>query len=143
MQESGCRTGTTAPGYSIAWSGQFEYLERASKRCASWCLSPCNHFPAAISHVQERGLGNAHHGDTAICPDRRLWLIYLLGHHLSVASGVGFIALAGVSSEFGVIMLIYLNNAIAERRAQGQLETEADLCNALVDGAVLRFALKR
>ena len=44
------------------------------------------------------------------------WFIYLLGHHLSVATGVGFIALAGVAAEFGVVMLIYLDQAVRQRR---------------------------
>ena len=71
-----------------------------------------------------------------------LWLIYALGHHLSVASGVGFIALAGVAAEFGVIMLIYLDNAIREREQRGQMQTVADLREALIEGAVLRVRPK-
>ena len=70
------------------------------------------------------------------------WLIYGLGHHLSVASGVGFIALAGVAAEFGVVMLIYLDNAIRERELQGQMKTQGDLREALIEGAVLRVRPK-
>jgi Cu(I)/Ag(I) efflux system membrane protein CusA/SilA len=70
------------------------------------------------------------------------WLIYLLGRHLSVASAVGFIALAGVSAEFGVIMLVYLEKAIRERQDAGQLHSVADLRAALVEGAVLRVRPK-
>jgi Cu(I)/Ag(I) efflux system membrane protein CusA/SilA len=71
-----------------------------------------------------------------------LWLIYGLGHHLSVASGVGFIALAGVAAEFGVIMLIYLDHAIRDRAKQGRMQTRDDLRAAIVDGAVLRVRPK-
>lgn len=70
------------------------------------------------------------------------WLIYLLDHHLSVASGVGFIALAGVSAEFGVVMLIYLDNAIRERQESGRLTGVAELRQALIEGAVLRVRPK-
>jgi Cu(I)/Ag(I) efflux system membrane protein CusA/SilA len=70
------------------------------------------------------------------------WLIYALGHHLSVASGVGFIALAGVAAEFGVIMLIYLDAAIREREQRGALNTLEDLREAIIEGAVLRVRPK-
>jgi len=70
------------------------------------------------------------------------WLIYLLGHHVSVASGVGFIALAGVAAEFGVVMLIYLDDAIRQRQLDGALTTVEDLRNAIADGAVLRVRPK-
>ena len=71
-----------------------------------------------------------------------IWLLFGLGHHLSVASAVGFIALAGVAAEFGVVMLIYLEAAVRQRRQQGRLNTEDDLRAALVEGAVLRLRPK-
>jgi Cu(I)/Ag(I) efflux system membrane protein CusA/SilA len=71
-----------------------------------------------------------------------LWLIYLLGHHVSVATAIGFIALAGVAAEFGVVMLIYLDNAIRTREAAGRLRTSEDLNQALIEGAVLRVRPK-
>ena len=70
-----------------------------------------------------------------------IWLLWLLGHHVSVASGVGFIALAGVAAEFGVIMLLYLKNAWNERVDQGKT-SEADLLEAIREGAVLRVRPK-
>jgi Cu(I)/Ag(I) efflux system membrane protein CusA/SilA len=70
-----------------------------------------------------------------------IWLLWILGHHLSVASGVGFIALAGVSSEFGVIMLLYLKQAWEARLVAGK-NTEADLLDAIREGAVLRVRPK-
>jgi Cu(I)/Ag(I) efflux system membrane protein CusA/SilA len=69
------------------------------------------------------------------------WLLWALGHNLSVAAAVGFIALAGVATEFGVIMLLYLNQAWAERHRRGQV-SEADLLDAIREGAVLRVRPK-
>ena len=71
-----------------------------------------------------------------------IWLLFGLGHHLSVASAVGFIALAGVAAEFGVVMLLYLEAAVHQRRQQGRLNTEDDLRAALMEGAVLRLRPK-
>jgi Cu(I)/Ag(I) efflux system membrane protein CusA/SilA len=69
------------------------------------------------------------------------WLIFLLGFNLSVAVGVGFIALAGVAAEFGVIMLVYLDNSLKEKERQGVL-TDAMLREAIMEGAVLRVRPK-
>ena len=69
------------------------------------------------------------------------WLIYLLGHSLSIASAVGFIALAGVAAEFGVVMLIYLRNAWAHRVASGRTSDD-DLLDAIREGAVMRVRPK-
>ncbi|HEU0204092.1 MAG TPA: efflux RND transporter permease subunit, partial [Burkholderiaceae bacterium] len=66
----------------------------------------------------------------------------LLGYHLSVATGVGFIALAGVAAEFGVVMLIYLKNALLERAAPGHAFTLSQLDDAIREGAVLRVRPK-
>jgi Cu(I)/Ag(I) efflux system membrane protein CusA/SilA len=71
-----------------------------------------------------------------------LWLLFLLGYNLSIASAIGFIALAGVSAEFGVIMLIYLDQAIKRRREAGDFKTESDLIAAIEEGAVLRVRPK-
>ena len=68
-----------------------------------------------------------------------IWTLYLLGYHQSVATGVGFIALAGVSAEFGVVMLIYLKQALAER---GLNPARSDVEAALRDGALLRVRPK-
>ena len=70
-----------------------------------------------------------------------IWLLWLLGHNVSVASAVGFIALAGVSAEFGVIMLLYLKHAWDARLAEGERAT-ADLLDAIREGAVLRVRPK-
>ncbi len=130
-------------GYSINWSGQFEYLERASQR-----LKLVVPFTLAIIllllYLTFRNFGEALliMATLPFALVGGLWLIYGLGHNLSVASGVGFIALAGVAAEFGVIMLIYLQQAIAEREQQGRMKTVADLEDAIVEGAVLRVRPK-
>jgi len=72
----------------------------------------------------------------------QLWLLFLLGYNLSIASAIGFLALAGVSAEFGIVMLIYLDHAIAKRRAANQFNTEGDLIEAIEAGAVLRVRPK-
>ncbi|PPE72760.1 CusA/CzcA family heavy metal efflux RND transporter [Solimonas fluminis] len=131
------------PGYSVAWSGQFEYLERATKR-----LQVVVPFTLAIIflllYLTFRSAASAAliMATLPFALVGGFWLIYLLGHHLSVASGVGFIALAGVAAEFGVVMLIYLDNAIGERQERGQMRSQADLREALIEGAVLRVRPK-
>jgi Cu(I)/Ag(I) efflux system membrane protein CusA/SilA len=131
------------PGYSIAWSGQFEYLERASRKLAA--VVP---FTLAIIlvllYLTFRNLGSAAL-IMATLPFALIggfWLIYLLGHNLSVASVVGFIALAGVAAEFGVIMLIYLDHAVKRHEQEGRLKSRNDLMDAIMEGAVLRVRPK-
>jgi Cu(I)/Ag(I) efflux system membrane protein CusA/SilA len=70
------------------------------------------------------------------------WLIYLLGYNLSVAVAVGFIALAGVAAEFGVVMLVYLDNALKQFRAEARLNDVDDLKAAIMEGAVMRVRPK-
>ena len=70
-----------------------------------------------------------------------LWLLFVLDYNLSIASAIGFITLAGISAEFGIVMLIYLDHAIAKRRAANQFRTERDLIKA-IEGAVLRVRPK-
>ncbi len=128
------------PGYSLVWSGQFEYAERANKRLQ--VIVPLTLgvifllLYLAFRRVRQPlivllALPFALIGG--------VWLIYLLGHAMSIATAVGFIALAGLSAEFGVIMLVYLDQAIEERVRAGKLATAEDLDNALLEGAVLRI----
>jgi Cu(I)/Ag(I) efflux system membrane protein CusA/SilA len=129
-------------GYSISWSGQFEYLERATAK-----LKVVVPFTLLIIFVllylAFRSAGEALliMATLPFALVGGIWLIWLLGYNLSVAGGVGFIALAGVAAEFGVIMLLYLNNAWHARLAQGKV-TEADLLDAIREGAVLRVRPK-
>jgi copper/silver efflux system protein len=131
------------PGYSITWSGQFEYLERATNK-----LKLVVPFTLVIVFVllylTFRSFGEAAliMGTLPFALVGGLWLLLLLGYNLSIASAIGFISLAGVSAEFGVVMLIYLDHAIAKRRAANQFNTEGDLIEAIEAGAVLRVRPK-
>ena len=130
------------PGYSISWSGQFEFLERATAK-----LKVVVPFTLLIIFVLLYLTFKRF--DEALLLMLTLpfalvggiWLLYLLSYNLSVAGAVGFIALAGVSAEFGVIMLLYLKTAWNERLAQGKTSTE-DLLDAIREGAVLRVRPK-
>jgi Cu(I)/Ag(I) efflux system membrane protein CusA/SilA len=131
------------PGYTISWSGQFEYLERAAKK-----LQLVVPFTLAIIFVllylTFRSFASAAliMGTLPFALVGGFWLLFLLGYNLSIASAIGFIALAGVAAEFGVIMLIYLDHAIAKRREAGQFHTLTDLIAAIEEGAVLRVRPK-
>jgi len=130
-------------GYSVAWSGQFEYLERAKKRLA--LVIP---FTLVIIFVllylTFRRIGEAllimATVPFALCGG--LWLMWLLGHNMSVASAIGFIALAGVAAEFGVIMLLYLRQALDRRIAAGATPDLQLVMAAITEGAVLRVRPK-
>jgi Cu(I)/Ag(I) efflux system membrane protein CusA/SilA len=131
------------PGYSISWSGQFEYLERATQRLQ--LVVPVT--LAIIFLLLFLTFRTASHAilimaTLPLALVGGIWLIYLLGHYLSVASAVGFIALAGVAAEFGVVMLIYLDQAVANRQRRGAMKNLTDLREAITEGAVLRVRPK-
>jgi len=129
-------------GYSISWSGQFEYLERATAKLKivvpATLLIIFVLLYLTFKRFDEAALIMA---TLPFALAGAIWLLWALGHHLSVASGVGFIALAGVASEFGVIMLLYLKQAWEARLNNGQ-DSEADLIEAIREGAVLRVRPK-
>lgn len=131
------------PGYAISWSGQFEYLERASKRMA--LVVPLTlAIILILLYLTFRRIGEALL-IMATLPFALIggfWLVYLLGYNMSVAVAVGFIALAGVAAEFGVIMLIYLEQAIQRHQNEGSLTNRKQLINAITEGAVLRVRPK-
>jgi len=130
------------PGYSVSWSGQFEYLERATARLQVV-------VPATLLIIFVLLYLTFRRADEAALIMATLpfalaggvWLLWGLGHNLSVATGVGFIALAGVAAEFGVIMLLYLKHAWEAREAAGR-HGEEDLLEAIREGAVLRVRPK-
>ncbi len=131
------------PGYALSWSGQFEYLERATERMKLV-------VPATLAvifvllYLLFRKASDALLVMAAV-PFSLVggfWLIWLLGHSVSVATAVGFIALAGVAAEFGVVMLVYLENAWKRRLASGEPDDEATLLEAIREGAVLRVRPK-
>jgi Cu(I)/Ag(I) efflux system membrane protein CusA/SilA len=131
-----------APGYSLSWSGQFEFLERAMAK-----LKVVVPFTLLIIlvllYLTFRSFGEALllMATLPFALVGGVWLLYLLGYNLSVAGAVGFIALAGVSAEFGVIMLLYLKHAWQERLDRGRSD-EASLVEAIREGAVLRVRPK-
>ncbi|MEA9979658.1 MULTISPECIES: efflux RND transporter permease subunit [unclassified Pseudomonas] len=130
------------PGMSLSYSGQFEFLERANARLKLV-------VPATLLIIFVLLYLTFARFDEALLIMATLpfaltggaWFLYLLGFNLSVATGVGFIALAGVSAEFGVIMLLYLKNAWAERENLGD-STERGLVAAIREGAVQRVRPK-
>ncbi len=130
-------------GYSLVWSGQYEYMVRAKER-----LSVVGPLTLAII-ILLLYLNFRRFAEVAIIMGTLpmalvggVWLLYLLGYDLSVAVGVGFIALAGVSVEIGVVMLVYLNLAIRQHmntaEAEGRALNMDDIRQAVIDGALLR-----
>ena len=131
------------PGISIAYSGQFEYLERAAARLK--LVVPATLLIIfVLLYLTFRRLDEAAliMATLPFALVGGVWFLYLLGYHLSVATGVGFIALAGVSAEFGVVMMLYLKQATAEYQEKGAALTEAALNDAIREGAVLRVRPK-
>jgi Cu(I)/Ag(I) efflux system membrane protein CusA/SilA len=135
------------PGYYVTWSGQFEYMERAKARLKIvvpitvliiFLLLYLNFRRVTETLIVMLSVPFALAGG--------LWLMWCLGFNLSVAVAVGFIALAGVAAETGVVMLIYLDNALkalqAHRVAEGRPFTADDLYAAIMAGAVERVRPK-
>jgi copper/silver efflux system protein len=135
------------PGYYVVWSGQYEYLQRAAARLRVvvpvtltliFLLLYLNFRSIAETAIVMLSLPFALVGG--------LWMMWWLGFNLSVAVVVGFIALAGVAAETGVVMLIYLNHALAgikaKRDIDGRTLTRADLHDAIMEGAVERVRPK-
>lgn len=136
---------TLPPGYSLGWSGQFEYLERAKQRLATvvpltlaliFLLLYLNFRRLTETLIVMLSLPFALVGG--------IWLMWFMGFNMSVAVAVGFIALAGVAAETGVIMLIYLDHALIEARvrAGGRDLTRDELYAAIMVGAVDRVRPK-
>ena len=139
MQEAVAREVTLPAGYSISWSGQFEYLERAKQKLK--IVVPATLVIIfVLLYLTFRRIGDALiiMGTLPFALVGGFWLMYLLGYNMSVASAVGFIALGGVAAEIGVVMLVYLNQALATRTADHRLNDEQELVQAIVEGAALR-----
>jgi copper/silver efflux system protein len=143
MQQAVAEKVALPPGYSIAWSGQFEYLERAEAKLRTvipvtlvviFVLLFLTFNSAADALLLMSTVPFALVGG--------FWFIWMLGHAVSVATSVGFIALAGVAAEFGVVMLLYLKGALIRRQERGEPLTEAVLIDAIREGAVLRVRPK-
>ena len=142
MQRAVAEQVKLTPGYSVSWSGQFEFLERATAK-----LKVVVPFTLLIIFVLLYLTFKSF--DEALLILLTLpfalvggfWLLYALGYNLSVAGAIGFIALAGVAAEFGVIMLLYLKQAWETRIARGEAGGD-DLLGAIREGAVLRVRPK-
>ena len=140
LQKAVARDVKLPPGVSVAYSGQFEYLQRAAERLKLV-------VPATLLIIFVLLYVTFGRFDEALLIMATLpfaltggfWALYLLGYHQSVATGVGFIALAGVSAEFGVVMLIYLKQALA---ALGPAPNANDIKTAVREGALLRVRPK-
>ncbi|HOW75910.1 MAG TPA: efflux RND transporter permease subunit [Candidatus Competibacteraceae bacterium] len=134
-------------GYSLRWSGQYEYLSRALAKLQ--VVAPVTLVIIFLLLYLSFGrLGEAVliMGTLPFALLGGVWLLYWLDYNLSVAVGVGFIALAGVAAETGVIMLVYLDHALSRRReaaqAAGRNVTLAELREAVIEGALLRLRPK-
>jgi Cu(I)/Ag(I) efflux system membrane protein CusA/SilA len=131
------------PGMSITYSGQFEYLERANARLK--LVVPATLLIIfVLLYLTFRRIDEAAliMGTLPFALTGGVWFLYLQDYNLSIATGVGFIALAGVAAEFGVVMLLYLKQAAAERQEEGLELVPEVLEDAIRHGAVLRVRPK-
>ena len=134
---------TLPAGVSVAYSGQFEYLERAAARLM--IVGPATLVIIFLllylifRRFDEAAIVMA---SLPFALTGGVWLVYALGYDFSVAVAVGFIALAGLAAEFGVVMLIYLKNALKEREEQGIVITPQVIAEAVREGALLRLRPK-
>jgi Cu(I)/Ag(I) efflux system membrane protein CusA/SilA len=131
------------PGYSLNWSGQYEYMERAKKRLL--VVVPITLVTIIILlFLNFRNMTEVLIilGTLPTALIGGIWLLYLLGYHMSVAVGVGFIALAGVAVEIGVVMLVYLKQALASEQLKAEKEQRPmvfqNLAAAVTNGALMR-----
>jgi Cu(I)/Ag(I) efflux system membrane protein CusA/SilA len=129
-------------GYSLSWSGQYQYLERALAKLA-YVVPLVLIAIAALLYLAFRRLGDVLIilGALPVALVGGVWLLWLLGYDLSIGVAVGFIALAGVAAETGIVMLLYLNGAWERRLAAGRT-TRGDLLDAITEGALLRLRPK-
>ncbi len=130
-------------GYSVSWAGQYEYMLRVKDKL-TLVVPVTLLIILVLLYLTFRDMTEALIVMLTLpfALAGGIWYVWLLDFNMSVAVTVGFIALAGVSAEFGVIMLIYLNNAAEEHQQQGKLNTVTDLKNTIMEGAVMRVRPK-
>ena len=130
-------------GYRLEWSGQYEALERASRRLA-WVVPITLLIIFLLLYANFRSAGESLLIMLALpfALVGSVWYLWLLDYHLSVAVAVGLIALAGVAAETGVVMLLYLDHAYRDRALAGEMNSRADLDAAVEEGAVERLRPK-
>ena len=143
MQAAAAKEVKLPPGYSIVWSGQFEYLERAVAKLQT--VIPLTLAVILILlYLAFRSISEAFLLMLTV-PFSLIggfWFVWLLGHAVSVATAVGFIALAGLAAEFGVVMLVYLRNSLNQRLQSGLPLSKELIAEAIREGAVLRVRPK-
>jgi Cu(I)/Ag(I) efflux system membrane protein CusA/SilA len=130
-------------GYSIVWSGQFEYMERARKRLN--IIVPVTLlviFILLYLHFKNMTEATMVIASLPFALVGGVWLLFFLNYNLSVAVAVGFIALAGLAAETGVVMLVYLDETFNRRRSQEKMNNLKDLEAAIIEGAVERVRPK-
>jgi Cu(I)/Ag(I) efflux system membrane protein CusA/SilA len=134
---------TLPPGYTIAWSGQFEAMERVRERLAV-ILPITLACIILLLYANTRSFVKTLMVILAVpfSAVGAIWFLYLLGYNMSVGVWVGLIALVGVDAETGVFMLLYLDLAYLQARADGRLRSRADLRHAIMQGAVTRLRPK-
>lgn len=131
------------PGYSISWSGQYEFMVRAVERLTT-VVPVTLVIIILLLYMNFRNLTEVAiiMGTLPLALVGGFWLLYLLDYNMSVAVGVGFIALSGVAVEIGVVMLVYLNQALqkhqSEAKKNGSELTLEGVRSAVIDGALLR-----
>jgi len=131
-------------GYSLVWSGQFEYMQRAKAKLQLVVpITLAIIFLLLYLNFKKFSDVFIIMGTLPMALAGGVWLIYLLDFNLSVAVGVGFIALSGVSVEIGVLMLVYLNQAFAKQRHIAESENRTfsneDVNQAIIQGALMRI----
>ncbi len=130
-------------GYSVSWAGQYEYMQRAKAKL-TYVVPLTLAIIIVLLYLNFRNIVEVSMilGTLPLAMVGSIWLMYLQGFNFSVAVGVGFIALAGVAVEIGVIMLVYLNQAyytlLAKNTALDKTTTKAELLEAILQGAGLR-----
>jgi Cu(I)/Ag(I) efflux system membrane protein CusA/SilA len=131
------------PGYTLEWSGQYEYMQRASERL-KFVIPITLGLVIVLLYLNTRNATKV--GIVLLAVPFSLigafWLLWLLGYNLSVAVWVGIIALAGVDAETGVVMLLYLDQAYDKAKSEGRMHSMADLQAAVEEGAVKRIRPK-
>jgi Cu(I)/Ag(I) efflux system membrane protein CusA/SilA len=135
--------GVLAPGQHLAWAGQYEHMQRVRARLA-WMLPLTLALIVALLHAQFRSLPAV--GIILLSLPFALtggvWMIWALDYNLSVAVWIGFIALAGLAAQTGIVMWVYLEEAFHLYRRAGRLRTQHDLFEAITYGAVQRVRPK-
>jgi Cu(I)/Ag(I) efflux system membrane protein CusA/SilA len=134
---------TLPPGYTLEWSGQYEYMQRAGERLK--IVIPLTlALVVVLLYLNTRNITKV--GIVLLAVPFSLigafWLLWLLGYNMSVAVWVGIIALAGVDAETGVVMLLYLDQAYERAKGEGRMRSVEDLREAVEEGAVKRIRPK-